>query len=151
LGCYCTSHGLIVLLSQSKLTAPIDPKITANTTPANIEAKKTVQYSLFCFQRQAFVSAGCRTFKAMACEFSIPFSGTPTNVLSKAQSAIQGQGGSFTGDDTGGAFDVTVIGNTIKGTYSVSGQNLLIRILSKPFFLPCNTIEGYLKNQLSSS
>ena len=87
----------------------------------------------------------------MACEFSIPFAGTPETVLTKARTAVEGQGGTFSGDATGGSFDVTVIGNTIKGTYSISGQNLAIRILSKPFFLPCSTIEGFLKNQLSGS
>jgi hypothetical protein len=85
----------------------------------------------------------------MACEFSIPFSGTPAAVLAKARSAVEGQGGTFTGDDTGGAFDVTIFGNTIKGHYTVSGQSLLINILSKPFFLPCSTIEGFLQNQLA--
>lgn len=86
----------------------------------------------------------------MACEFSIPFTEAPDAVLTKARAAVEGQGGTFTGDAaSGGAFDVTVIGNTIKGSYTVSGQNLAIRILSKPFFLPCSTIEGFLKNQLS--
>ena len=84
----------------------------------------------------------------MACEFSIPFSGVPDAVLTKARSAVQGQGGTFNGDGNSGAFDVTVFGNTINGSYSVSGQNLQIKILSKPFFLPCSTIEGFLKNQL---
>lgn len=87
----------------------------------------------------------------MACEFSIPFSGAPTAVLSKARSAVEGQGGTFTGDAGSGAFDVTVLGNTINGSYTVSGQTLLIRVLSKPFFLPCSTIEGFLKNQLTGS
>lgn len=87
----------------------------------------------------------------MACEFSIPFSGESATVLSKARSAVEGQGGTFTGDATGGAFDVSVVGNTIKGSYTVSGQNLTITIHSKPFFLPCSTIEGFLKNQLTSA
>jgi len=87
----------------------------------------------------------------MACEFSIPFSGAPEAVLAKARSAVQGQGGNFTGDGNSGAFDVTVMGNTIRGSYTVSGQTLQIRILSKPFFLPCSTIEGFLKNQLTSA
>jgi hypothetical protein len=87
----------------------------------------------------------------MACEFSILFNGAPDAVLAKARSAIQGQGGTFTGDSNSGAFDVTVLGNTINGSYIVSGQTLQIRILSKPFFLPCSTIEGYLKNQLTSA
>jgi len=85
----------------------------------------------------------------MACEFSIPFSGAPDTVLSKARSAVTGQGGQFSGDANSGAFDVTVMGNTIKGSYTVSGQNLAIIIHSKPFFLPCSTIEGFLKNQLT--
>jgi len=87
----------------------------------------------------------------MACEFSIPFSGTPATVLAKAKSAVESQGGTFTGNDAGGVFDVTVFGNTIKGRYTVSGQSLLINILSKPFFLPCSTIEGFLQNQLARS
>lgn len=87
----------------------------------------------------------------MACEFSITFSGTPDAVLARARTSVERQGGAFTGDASGGNFDVTVFGNTINGTYTVSGQTLLIRILSKPFFLPCNTIEGFLKNQLTGS
>ncbi len=85
----------------------------------------------------------------MACSFSIAFSGAPDVVLRKAQSAVEGQGGSFTGDADGGAFDLTAYGNTIKGSYTVSGQNLHVLIHSKPFFLPCSTIEGFLKNQLA--
>ena len=85
----------------------------------------------------------------MACQFSIPFSGDPSVVLNKAQNAVQGQGGTFTGNEQQGDFDVTVMGNTIRGTYGVAGQQLEIHILSKPFFVPCSTIEGFLKNQLS--
>ena len=85
----------------------------------------------------------------MACEFTLPFSGASTDVLSKARSAVEGGGGTFTGDAANGAFEVSAMGNTIKGSYTVSGQNLIIAILSKPFFLPCSTIESYLKNSLS--
>jgi hypothetical protein len=105
----------------------------------------------FCFFTPCHSLKQYRTFKAMACEFSIPFSGTPETVLAKARSAVQGQGGTFTGDANGGNFDVTAFGNTISGSYTLSGQNLMIKILSKPFFLPCSTIEGFLKNQLSGS
>ena len=84
----------------------------------------------------------------MACEFSITFTGAPDAVLAKARSAVLNQGGTFTGDASNGDFGVTALGNTINGSYTVSGQTLLIRILSKPFFLPCSTIEGFLKNQL---
>ncbi len=84
----------------------------------------------------------------MACKFTIPFSGNPNDVLLKAKSAIMGQGGTFEGNDSGGKFDVSVFGNTIKGSYFVMGQELNIIIDSKPFLIPCSTIEGYLRNKL---
>ncbi len=83
-----------------------------------------------------------------ACNFSIPFSGSAHDVLNKAKSSVQSQGGNFNGDETVGAFDVSVFGSTIKGSYSVSGQNLDIVIDSKPFLIPCSTIESFLKNQI---
>ena len=86
----------------------------------------------------------------MACNFSIPFTGTPEEVLNKARTAVQSQGGNFEGDTITGIFGVTVVGNTIKGSYTVDGQNLVIVIDTKPFFVPCSTIEGYLKSQISA-
>ncbi len=83
-----------------------------------------------------------------ACNFSIPFSGSSQDVLNKAKSSVQSQGGNFNGDERVGAFDVSVFGNTIKGSYSVSGQNLDIIIDSKPFLIPCSTIESFLKNKI---
>lgn len=83
-----------------------------------------------------------------ACNFSVPFSGTPDQVLSKAQEAVQGHGGSFTGDNNIGNFEVSVLGSTIAGTYTIAGQSLDIVIESKPFLIPCSTIEGFLKSQI---
>ena len=84
----------------------------------------------------------------MACNFSIPISGSPEQVLNKARSAVQGQGGTFTGDTTNGNFKVTVFGNTIAGTYNVLGENLNIDITDKPFLISCGMIENYLKSQI---
>ncbi len=44
-----------------------------------------------------------------ACNFSIPFSGDPQQVMNKARSAVQGQGGNFDGDINGGNFNVSVL------------------------------------------
>ena len=86
----------------------------------------------------------------MACNFTIPFSGNANDILSKAKAAIQGQGGSLTGNETAGDFDVSVFGNTIRGSYSIAaGNNLDIVIESKPFLIPCSTIESFLKNKLA--
>jgi hypothetical protein len=84
----------------------------------------------------------------MSCNFKLPFTGSADEVLNKARTGVQGQGGNFSGDASTGNFDVTAFGNTIKGSYSITGNELAINIDDKPFFLPCITIEGFLKNQL---
>lgn len=85
----------------------------------------------------------------MSCNFSVPFSKSASDILSKAKQTVEGQGGTFTGDEQSGNFDVSVFGNTIKGAYTVNGQNLEIEITDKPFMVPCNMIESYLKGQLN--
>jgi len=84
-----------------------------------------------------------------ACNFSIPFSGDAASVLAKAKTAVQGQGGHFEGDQGAGNFDVSVFGSLIAGSYAVSDQQLHITIESKPFLVPCSTIESFMKNQVS--
>lgn len=84
----------------------------------------------------------------MACDFSIPFTGDVESVLAKAKNAVQSQGGNFNGDVNHGNFDVSVFGNKIVGNYTISGQTMSINITDKPFMVPCNAIEGFLKGQL---
>ena len=84
-----------------------------------------------------------------ACGFSVPFSGDVEEVLKKAQSAIHGQGGNFKGDTGSGNFNVSVFGNVIAGSYTVQGQEMNIVIDSKPFLIPCSTIESFMKNQIT--
>jgi len=69
-------------------------------------------------------------------------------MLAKAKKAVESQGGQFTGDTNSGSFNVKVMG-TIEGSYTVSGNELLINIENKPMFIPCGTIEGFLKSQLT--
>lgn len=83
------------------------------------------------------------------CNFSIPFSKPAEEILSKAKATIESQNGIFTGNQNAGNFDVSVLGNTVKGTYKVEGNNLQIEITEKPFLVPCSMIESFLKNQLN--
>ncbi len=83
----------------------------------------------------------------MACNFRIPFSGDTQHVLNRARTAVQGQGGTFTGDGSSGEFQVSVMG-TIKGSYTVMGNELDISIDSKPIFVSCSMIESFLKNKI---
>ena len=84
-----------------------------------------------------------------ACNFLIPFTKSVTEILAKAKSTVEAQGGNFTGDETSGSFDVSIFGNTVIGSYSINESALNIIITEKPFLVPCNMIENFLKAQLN--
>ena len=84
-----------------------------------------------------------------ACNFNIPFTGSAEEILNKAKSTVESQGGSFTGDVNSGNFAVSVFGNSIAGSYNVVSNDLNIVIDSKPFLVPCSAIEGFLKSKIS--
>jgi flagellar basal body rod protein FlgF len=83
-----------------------------------------------------------------ACTFTIPFAGDTSIVLDKAKIAVEKQSGSFTGDTNNGNFQVSFFGQEIVGGYTVAGNELNIVIESKPFMVPCNAIESFLKSQI---
>jgi hypothetical protein len=83
------------------------------------------------------------------CNFSIPFTGEPEVILAKAKAAIESQNGNFNGDIKSGNFEVSVFANSIKGYYSVTGQNLNLTITDKPFLIPCSAIESLLRSKIS--
>lgn len=85
----------------------------------------------------------------MSCTFTIPFSGEPGVILGKAKEAIEKQGGQFSGNENEGSFHVSVLSNTIAGSYTVAGKDLTLTITDKPFFLSCSAIEGLLRSKLS--
>ncbi len=84
-----------------------------------------------------------------ACNFTIPFTKPVTEILAKAKSTVESQGGTFTGNTSSGNFNVSVFGNTVIGAYTVEGQDLQIDITEKPFLVPCSMIESFLKGQLN--
>lgn len=82
------------------------------------------------------------------CNFSIPFEGPASAIVAKIQAEIQKQGGTFDGNDSSGSFSVSVLGSTISGTYTISGQNINVIINDKPFFIGCSQIENFLKGHI---
>ena len=90
-----------------------------------------------------------KKIKMSACNFTIPFTKSVTDILEKAKKTVESQGGNFTGDENTGNFDVSIFGNTVIGSYAVSGQELNIDVTDKPFLVPCNMIENFLKSQLN--
>lgn len=83
------------------------------------------------------------------CNVNINFSGSAEEILAKAKTAVESQGGMFTGDVNSGSFEVSLLSNKVSGSYKVEGNNLQLIITEKPMFVPCSAIEGYLKNKLS--
>ena len=80
------------------------------------------------------------------CQFAIPFTGSAIDLTDKAKTAITGAGGSFTGDETAGAFSISTPVGKIAGSYTVNDSALRVTIDDKPFFISCGQIENQLKN-----
>jgi hypothetical protein len=81
------------------------------------------------------------------CNFSISFSGSAEEVITRAKAAVEKQGGNFSGNASGGSFSLNVFG-AISGTFTLSGQQLNIIIEDKPVMIPCGAIENVLKSQI---
>ena len=84
-----------------------------------------------------------------ACTFTIPFTGSADIILEKAKKAVEKQNGNFSGDTNNGNFSVSFFGQEIVGGYTIAGNDLNIVIDNKPFMVPCSTIEGFLKGQIT--
>ena len=84
-----------------------------------------------------------------SCNFTISFTKSVTEILAKAKKTVEAQGGNFTGNESTGNFDVSIFGNTVIGSYLFNGSQLNIDITDKPFLVPCNMIEKFLKSQLN--
>lgn len=85
----------------------------------------------------------------MSCNFNFNFNEPAEIAIGKARAAVEGQNGIFDGNSAAGHFEVSILGNMIKGSYTVSGQTLNLIITHKPFFVPCSTIESFLVKQIS--
>ena len=85
----------------------------------------------------------------MSCHFNFNFTGPAVVIVGKARAAVESQNGIFNGNADNGSFEVSVLGNTIKGDYTVTGQVLNLAITDKPFFIPCSTIESFLSKSIT--
>jgi len=88
-----------------------------------------------------------------SCNFIIPFSQSPEELITKARKGITATGGAFTGDVTSGDIVVPTPIGTIKGTYTIRNSTINnsvieITITDKPFFVSCSRIENELPKQL---
>ncbi len=81
--------------------------------------------------------------------FTVDFSGSAEDLYKKISKLIHKHGGKIKGDDKSGTFSVPVsVFGTVKGSYKVSGQRVTITITDRSFFLPCGTIEDFVKSHV---
>ena len=84
-----------------------------------------------------------------SCNFTITFSGRAIDVINSAKAAIEGNGGTFNGNLSGGTFSVKVFISKVRGSFNISGQEINVKIDSKPIMITCNQIENYMKNSMN--
>jgi hypothetical protein len=82
------------------------------------------------------------------CSFKFNIDSNPAEIINKVKTKIENEGGSFTGDDSEGKFNLPTPVGAIEGNYSVSDNELKIDITKKPMMLPCSMIESELKKRL---
>jgi hypothetical protein len=83
-----------------------------------------------------------------ACNFTIILTSPASEVFQNMKSKIEKQGGTLNGDDTAGAFSVSVFGSVISGSYSISGTQMDVVIDHKPFLISCNQIKSFLESNI---
>lgn len=85
----------------------------------------------------------------MACQFSIPFEGSHSQIISKADAAITGAGGKFSSEGTTGTFELSLPIGKIEGEYLIEDSVMTITINHKPVFISCKLIQQKIKEYLS--
>ncbi|KQU74279.1 MULTISPECIES: hypothetical protein [unclassified Rhizobacter] len=86
---------------------------------------------------------------ASCAPFAVPFSGSAQDLFNKISLLIHQHDGTISGGPPGGAFSVPVpVFGTVAGTFAVTGQSCSIHITQRSFFLPCSTIESFVKSNI---
>ena len=84
----------------------------------------------------------------MACQFSIPFTGDASQIISKAEVALTQAGGKFSSSGSNGTFEISLPVGKIEGEFVIEGSSMNVTINSKPIFVPCGMIEQKIKEYL---
>ena len=86
-----------------------------------------------------------------ACDpFKISFQGSAEELFEKIKKLVQENGGTISGNSSGGSLSVSTPVGKVDADYSVSGQECTITITKKPFLLSCSAIESFIKGHIPS-
>lgn len=86
----------------------------------------------------------------MACNFTFEYTKPKTEMVSKLETAILGQHGSFQGDEAGGEFSFSAMGFSFRGNYTIIGDQIAVEITDKPFLVSCGKIESEIKKYMTA-
>lgn len=84
----------------------------------------------------------------MSCSLIIPYKQDISNLYNLGLTEAIAHGGRLSGNKQGGTFYVPALGGVFEGNYKVVNDVIQIEILKKPFFIPCNAIELFLKSHI---
>ena len=82
------------------------------------------------------------------CSFKFNIDSSPAEIINKVKTKIENEGGSFTGNNSEGNFNLPTPVGAIEGNYLVNDNELKIDIIKKPMMLPCSMIESELEKRL---
>jgi len=83
------------------------------------------------------------------CQFTIPFPGSPEDLINRAQREIESAGGSFAGDSMQGNFAVKTPIGAVRGTYLMVPTGISVTISKKPLLVSCSRIEKELREVMT--
>lgn len=86
----------------------------------------------------------------MPCKFRIKPNHNIEDTYAIALQEIIRLGAKYDGDQTGGKFDLTIIGMRFKGIITVQGNMILVEIVDKPLLMPCALIESSTKQYVAN-
>ncbi len=82
------------------------------------------------------------------CIFTIESTESPNSLIEKANQAITGAGGTFSGDASTGSFSLKTPIGSVTGSYTIDDMGIVIQITDKPIFVSCNKIESELRKYM---
>lgn len=84
----------------------------------------------------------------MSFKMNFSFKQDVENLTSKIRTWIQQEGGTFIGNASNGSIAIKTMLGTVKGNYTVNGNECVLEITDKPFLISHATIESKIREAL---
>ena len=82
------------------------------------------------------------------CSFKFKIDASPADIINNVKSKIENEGGSFTGDNSEGNFNLPTPVAATEGNYRVNDNELKLDSTQKPMMLHCSMMESKLEKRV---